>query len=1418
MRNSDSAPANRPCAPFYRAGSLFAVIASLLGLLAANVVSSAEEPVRPPAVPDSNLFFRAFNTPVGTPWKLTRDSSAFERSLLASTPPASVNGAWDLRGFHALTVQAAREKAGPSVVRLRWTLKSRVGGVYVSAAPVVVPVASSAPVSVALEPDAGELVPAGHQRPWDSLAAAEVIAIELKAECTFSSMAKDDGIQVILLKSALENAKPVRPATPAILDVSLTPPPPFYRAKAQLSFRIEPQPAEPYASSGEGDVRVVLPGGKEVLAFLDQNYVTVNDGQAAREVPTGPPFWRALLPELPAHGTLQIVSGARKWPVTIDALPMSGAQSPAGEAQVGDTEPAAAAQPAVERWIVPLEVAPPDRREACKGLPAGATLADGVWQKASGDPLAGAVQLWRPVPFWNAAWGEFGGALRPNIVLARKMDALLAQAAAAGKSQPLVILDGEMFERNGTFNWLYHPLNGRIAGPGELYRSQLGTEFCRRCMRYCIARWGQSKAVSSLCLSPLLNAPGAPEFHAGAAPLLNVWTRDLALPVASLHPFAVAPQGVRVVSSFEAGDHNTWRVERRANGLFGNLNSQDGSEGRGCYEVQTINPQTQEIFAFENYGFYSVQWKKPAPDDFFAADTVLFDVWVPPNSPADLRVGVHLRDRDGNWFEALLYGMPEPGDWRTYAIDLSGKNIHGLKPSGHIRPWNDYSRQRLTEIGIHVYSTHPNWKLNGRDFVLMRARFDNVRAARLAPREAAEPVVISLLNPDVARGRELAVGEMWQCDLIVSKTFANPFDAAECDLTAVITTPSGKTVRVPAFFNQSCQRREATPGGDEIVEATGGEFFSVRYRALETGPHRVAFELREGGKYNVTSQTWQPDPRFSPEGVAQEAVERRRFGRPRYDHEQDGRRKVETIAFVPGTVSASLKMDDPAFVAKPAGPAKHPFHGFLRVADDKRHFQYDDGSFFYPIGPCLRSPSDSRIPYMDAKWNPRDIDRWSKRGTYQYDDYFKAFEEAGINWGRVWMCSWWGSLEWRRDWPGYQGVGRYNLLNAWRIDHLLEEAEKRGVSIDLCLTNHGQFSLFIDAEWFNNPYNAKLGGPLAAASEFFTRADAKIAHENKLRYVVARYGHSPAVMAWSLFSEIEWTEEYELSLNWGREEADTPAPNIESWHTEMATYLKSLDPNKHMVATHFSHPVRGDGTLSLPEIDYATSNAYSAFDEFKDAGQLYNAPFALASFWAGIPNTQMKGFAHFKKPALVEEQGRHWAGGYHNPKNDLEADLHCGLWGSLVQPLGGATGYWWWLQLHYDNKYSEYQALAKFVEGEDFRPAKGESNLEPTYGSIDPANRELLGRAMKSDRRMYLWVYSTNFPYGGGMAEVRDGKLSVRTLRPGNYSIEFWNTRTGERIEQRDAVLRQENGQPVPMVIPLPAFKGDIALKIKPKQ
>ncbi len=1313
-----------------------------------------------------------------------------------------------------------REKTGMAAVRLRWVIESRVGGLYSTAAAVPVGSGGVVTVSAQVDPDESDLIPEGHVRPWDALAAAEITRIELRAECYGGASSSQEIAAITLTNALLEQASGSSARGPSLTELRVEAPPPGYRAEATVVFRIEPAPADPFSGSGDSDVRVLLPDGKQALAFYDQDYITVNDGRAQRRMPVGRPYWRAHLPSWPNSGKLAISGAGRRWEFSVASL--GRPESPA--TSVGDL-------PSAERWSAPLTQKLPSDDPGWGSAPRYWTLTPGgAWLPSPADALPISGEVWRPVLFWNSNWGNFGGASRPDLRIAEDMDLQLQRAGLSGDARPLVILDGEGLEREGVFNWDTHPLNGALDAPGQIFSTDEGLDYCRRVMRYTVARWSLSKGVSEMLLTPRLAHPASSVFHAKLASSLAVWPLPQGVAVRTLNPLAREPSVTTVLGSFEPATSGArvspfpsrWTADPLTSAAETKI-LDGGMNGRPSVSIQARDPRTTALSLMNTY---RVRGGLIAQEpNLSAADSILFDVWIPADAPADLRVGVHLRDRDGIWFETLLPGMIRPGDWTTYALDVSGRNAQQLKPHNSKKLWTDYSRQRVTELGLHVFSTHPNWSPQNKQALTLSARFDNIRAV-IFPHAKASPVNIARVLPSPAGNKPvppdakpmtLALGELWESNFRISKTFNNPFDPCECDLCAVVTTPSGKRVTVPAFFNVLCERREKTKGGEEIVEPLGEEFFTVRYRAQEAGPHSVVMELREGGRYDV-NEAWSGDTRYTPEGAAQEAYPGGHWTDMHYDRHADGRRKIATVNFVKGGVTAKLDMGKQAFIV--GAEAKTPFHGFIRVADDRRHFQYDDGAFYYPIGPCLRSPSDTRLPYQDPKWSKESIEKIGKRGTYQYDEYLAKFGANGINWARIWMCSWWCALEWRSDWNGYQGFARYNMLNAWRMDYLLRKCEENNIRVDLGLSNHGQFTLDIDTEWKNNPYNHKAGGPLTTASEFFTAASAKIAHQNKLRYVIARYAHSPSIFAWCLCSEMEFTEEYEPSVAWNR--PDQAAPNIESWVAQMSTFLKDNDPYRHLVTTHFSHPNRGERTLSLPEVDFATSNAYSAFDELQINQGEFNADHALSAFWSGNPNQGLRGFHAYNKPALVEEQGRHWMGVdekrgvQNNSREELDADLHAGLWGSVVEPLGGATGYWWWLHVHFDNRYDDYKALAKFMDGEDMRPGKDESPLETAFRSnIQADGVQLSGRAMKSNRRMYAWIYHPSTPLAAGDFTASNAVMHVTKMKGGTYTVEYWNTYTGEIIESSEIQVADENTR---IELKLLVVHRDLALKFKPKK
>ena len=77
----------------------------------------------------------------------------------------------------------------------------------------------------------------------------------------------------------------------------------------------------------------------------------------------------------------------------------------------------------------------------------------------------------------------------------------------------------------------------------------------------------------------------------------------------------------------------------------------------------------------------------------------------------------------------------------------------------------------------------------------------------------------------------------------------------------------------------------------------------------------------------------------------------------------------------------------------------------------------------------------------------------------------------------------------------------------------------------------------------------------------------------KYRYIVARWGWSPAVVAWELFNEVHWTDAFRQ----GRE------ADVARWHGEMADFIRSVDVYGHLDHDEHREPpepdLREDGLL-----------------------------------------------------------------------------------------------------------------------------------------------------------------------------------------------------------------------------------------------
>lgn len=207
---------------------------------------------------------------------------------------------------------------------------------------------------------------------------------------------------------------------------------------------------------------------------------------------------------------------------------------------------------------------------------------------------------------------------------------------------------------------------------------------------------------------------------------------------------------------------------------------------------------------------------------------------------------------------------------------------------------------------------------------------------------------------------------------------------------------------------------------------------------------------------------------------------------------------------------------------------------------DPRGFRRSDGRPYFPIGANLAWPEGECVPY--------------------YRNALAAFAKANLNWMRVWMVHWGGlNLDWVPEWAGASPKpGGIDAAVAQRWDDLLAAAEEQGVYLQIVFQHHGQFTTGTNSNWADNPWNAaNAGGFLRVPEDFFTDANARLITALKYRYIVARWGWSPAVFAWELFNEAHWTDAWAH----GRE------AGVARWHAEMADLVRSVDVYRHLVTT-----------------------------------------------------------------------------------------------------------------------------------------------------------------------------------------------------------------------------------------------------------
>lgn len=353
-----------------------------------------------------------------------------------------------------------------------------------------------------------------------------------------------------------------------------------------------------------------------------------------------------------------------------------------------------------------------------------------------------------------------------------------------------------------------------------------------------------------------------------------------------------------------------------------------------------------------------------------------------------------------------------------------------------------------------------------------------------------------------------------------------------------------------------------------------------------------------------------------------------------YKSGSSGSASIWEARFTPqekGTYSYSFRYKEDGKTASETAPATFRSasgkgKGILHTADNST-LVYDNGEPFRGVGInlCWESRTNDDSRFFKALHEQHD--------RFNYDVMLPKFADNGGNFTRMWMCSWNFPIDRKERFNNHRYTSTAEYMNpsaVERLDKVISLAEELDIKIMLCM---GQGDVRADRGFFNNE-------------------DAKIRYRNYLRYIVARWGYSPAIGMWEFFNEIDNIQHRDRN-------GIIPAEEIVAWHNEMSGYLKEIDPFGHITTTSISHRDL-KGLNSVPALDINQKHIYNA----------------TASIPGNIRNYTDK----FGKPYVIGECGYEWdwSKNFDDFADGMKMDFRRSLWYGLFCETPVTPMSWWW--------------------------------------------------------------------------------------------------------------------------------------------
>ena len=376
----------------------------------------------------------------------------------------------------------------------------------------------------------------------------------------------------------------------------------------------------------------------------------------------------------------------------------------------------------------------------------------------------------------------------------------------------------------------------------------------------------------------------------------------------------------------------------------------------------------------------------------------------------------------------------------------------------------------------------------------------------------------------------------------------------------------------------------------------------------------------------------------------------------------------------------------------------------------------------------------------------------------------------------------------------------FNPWSAFRLDRILESAEEHGVAVQLCA--HGDVYWTWDATIWDSDYARQNGYTVAWTDQRHLGY-----WKRNLRYRVARWSYSPALLAWEI-----WNEHGHIPIQGTSQETD-----LFRFYQQLVPFIAEQDPYDHLITTSQGsqayspefYSAVGMGVVNYH--DYITTGLPRHPVEWTgDAAMfVYRNAVDLVQRWPnGTPRLpfvwgEMGTLTVWDNSDPVATQGQ---GG--------EISRHNWLWAGLFSPVFTSPVDW-----QASPKHGTTAAIRSFFAGERYSTSGWQTFSTPDLGGSGVAVSNPMLRVMTlrsaDQTRLLAWVQHRGHTWarvardGVSPAPVT-GTFTGPAMPAATYRVEWWDTRTGHAGATSTVT---HAGGPLTLTLTAP-LTTDIAVKV----